>query len=99
MRVILEINAVGLLRGNTVLAKKEMLCPFSDRICKNCSVYIGRHYLLCNKAGYRGNKGRGTSNTEGENHDSRKPVKITVPELEYIEELDPYLRFDDLESE
>jgi hypothetical protein len=40
------------------LAKKEMMCPFLSRLCKNCAIYIGRHYYLCFSANYRGNKDR-----------------------------------------
>jgi hypothetical protein len=29
------------------VAKKQMKCVFSKRQCKNCSLYIGRHYYLC----------------------------------------------------
>lgn len=44
------------------MAKLKMKCPFSDRLCKNCSFYIGRHYFLCYKPEYRGhieNSGNG----------------------------------------
>ncbi|HJX03481.1 MAG TPA: hypothetical protein VJ488_02860 [Dehalococcoidia bacterium] len=36
------------------MAKAEMKCPFSGKMCRNCSVYIGRHYFLCFKPKYRG---------------------------------------------
>lgn len=36
------------------MAKTEMKCPFSGKMCRNCPVYIGRHYLLCFKPQYRG---------------------------------------------
>lgn len=29
------------------MAKKQMKCVFSRRQCKNCSLYIGRHYYMC----------------------------------------------------
>jgi hypothetical protein len=51
------------------MAKSKMKCPFSDRLCKNCSFYIGRHYFLCYKPDYRGyiknnNKGKNKANKE-----------------------------------
>ena len=36
------------------MAKRRMLCPFSSQLCRNCSVYRGRHYALCFSEGYRG---------------------------------------------
>jgi hypothetical protein len=36
------------------MAKAEMKCPFSGKMCRNCPVYIGRHYFLCFKPQYRG---------------------------------------------
>jgi hypothetical protein len=36
------------------MAKKEMVCAFSDKSCKNCPLYIGRHYFLCFNPKYRG---------------------------------------------
>ena len=36
------------------MAKLDMKCPFSQKLCKNCSFYIGRHYYLCYKPEYRG---------------------------------------------
>lgn len=39
------------------MAKNQMKCVFSVNQCKNCPVYIGRHYFLCyyGKTGKRGN--------------------------------------------
>ena len=34
-----------------------MLCPFSNKLCKECPVYRGRHYFLCFQAKYRGHLG------------------------------------------
>jgi hypothetical protein len=31
-----------------------MICPFSGKYCKECSLYRGRHYFLCFKDKYRG---------------------------------------------
>jgi hypothetical protein len=36
-----------------------MICPFSGATCKNCAIYIGRHYYLCYCTNYRGYVGQG----------------------------------------
>ena len=36
------------------MAKVDMKCPFSGRLCKSCPIYVGRHYYLCFKPEYRG---------------------------------------------
>ena len=78
------------------MAKNEMVCPFSDRACKNCSLYIGRHYLLCYKSQYRGYM----KNTR-EDYGNRvtgpyAKEDFSVPELVYIEELDVLSRLDQI---
>jgi hypothetical protein len=40
------------------MAKRRMLCPFSSQLCRDCSVYRGRHYALCFSEGYRGYLGK-----------------------------------------
>lgn len=77
------------------MAKREMLCPFSDRLCKNCSLYIGKHYFLCYKPGYRGyikevKPGSGEKTTYFPGSPGRKD--LDVPELEYRKDLDPFTR-------
>jgi len=36
------------------MAKTKMICPFSERLCKDCPIYRGRHYYICFKPDYRG---------------------------------------------
>jgi len=36
------------------MAKIDMVCPFSDRLCDECPLYRGRHYYLCFCKKYRG---------------------------------------------
>ncbi|MBN1367396.1 MAG: hypothetical protein JW967_05675 [Dehalococcoidales bacterium] len=36
------------------MAKLPMRCPFSGKMCKECSYFRGRHYYLCNDKSYRG---------------------------------------------
>jgi hypothetical protein len=31
-----------------------MLCPFSKELCRECTVYRGRHYYICFRKEYRG---------------------------------------------
>jgi len=41
------------------MAKIPMLCPFSKELCRECTVYRGRHYYLCFQKEYRGYLGKG----------------------------------------
>jgi hypothetical protein len=36
------------------MAKEDMLCPFSGKLCRECPLYRGRHYYLCFNKKYRG---------------------------------------------
>jgi len=36
------------------MAKIDMLCTFSHRLCDECPLYRGRHYYLCFNEKYRG---------------------------------------------
>jgi len=29
------------------MAKEATLCPISGKACRNCPLYIGRHYFIC----------------------------------------------------
>jgi len=42
------------------LAKEEMICPFLGKPCKNCAIYIGRHYYLCHDINGRRKIGKKT---------------------------------------
>ena len=35
------------------MAKARMLCPFSKKSCRECGVFLGRHYYLCYEPEYR----------------------------------------------
>ncbi len=53
------------------MAKIDMVCPFSHRLCDECPLYRGRHYYLgfCEK--YRGYLGKLKENAKpGSNHQS-----------------------------
>jgi len=43
------------------MAKLKMLCPYSHQLCKECSVFRGRHYYLCFCKNYRGYLGEETN--------------------------------------
>ena len=36
------------------MAKEDMICPFSGKLCRECALYRGRHYYLCFSRKYRG---------------------------------------------
>lgn len=36
------------------MAKNKMLCPFSNKLCRECPIYKGKHYYLCYRREYRG---------------------------------------------
>ena len=51
------------------MAKTNMLCPFSDRLCSECPLYRGRHYYLGSCQKYRGYIEKEEGKTEsGNNH-------------------------------
>lgn len=53
------------------MAKTDMLCPFSNRLCSECPLYRGRHYYLSSCKRYRGYIGQSGANTKaGNNHHS-----------------------------
>jgi hypothetical protein len=46
------------------MAKIDMLCPFSHRLCDECPLYRGRHYYLCFCEKYRGYIGEAEGDTK-----------------------------------
>ncbi len=78
------------------MAKRGMLCPFSGRLCKNCSAYIGRHYFMCYKPGYRGYLGdeKRSRKENGAQSVTNRKTDFSVPELKHRENLDPFTRED-----
>jgi hypothetical protein len=49
------------------MAKEEMLCPFSGKLCRECPLYRGRHYYLCFSKKYRGHLEKSEEATKGTN--------------------------------
>jgi hypothetical protein len=43
---------------NILMAKLKMICPYSHQLCRECSVFRGRHYYLCFCKDYRGYLGK-----------------------------------------
>jgi len=46
------------------MAKEDMLCPFTGKLCRECSLYRGRHYYLCFNKKYRGHLEKPGGNTK-----------------------------------
>jgi len=40
--------------GVQSMAKINMICPFSGKLCRECPQFRGRHYYLCFYTKYRG---------------------------------------------
>lgn len=49
------------------MAKEDMLCPFSGKLCRECPLYRGRHYYLCFSKKYRGHLEKSEGVTKGIN--------------------------------
>jgi hypothetical protein len=47
------------------MAKQDMLCPFTGKLCRECGLYRGRHYYLCFSKKYRGHLGKSEGITKG----------------------------------
>jgi len=63
------------------MAKVSMVCPFSNKMCKDCAVYRGSHYYLCFKKEYRGcllgDNGKGSKEKTVY---GMKDLKVEVPD-------------------
>jgi hypothetical protein len=58
------------------MAKDRVMCPFSNKLCKECALYRGRHLNLCYIPDYRGYLGVGKRT--GENKSFEIPDKIAA---------------------
>lgn len=61
------------------MAKFEMLCPFSEKICIECPQYRGRHYYLCFNTKYQGYLG-GKKNEKKQSAGLRGVRNFNMPE-------------------
>jgi hypothetical protein len=50
------------------MAKTNMLCPFSNKLCSECPLYRGRHYYLSLCQKYRGHINQPGNNKPDNNH-------------------------------
>jgi hypothetical protein len=56
------------------MAKTNMLCPFSNKLCRDCPLYRGRHYYLSSCPQYRGYIQRPEGKTKLGNDNNHHPV-------------------------
>jgi hypothetical protein len=49
------------------MAKEDMICPFTGKLCRECPIYRGRHYYLCFNKKYRGHIEKPGGDTEENN--------------------------------
>jgi hypothetical protein len=49
------------------MAKEDMICPFTGKLCRECPIYRGRHYYLCFNKKYRGHIEKPGEDTRGNN--------------------------------
>ena len=74
------------------MAKEDMICPFSGKLCKECALYRGRHYYLCFSKEYRGRleKPGGDTRKSSPGTSEAEPVKqIQVP-VKMSSAIDPF---------
>jgi len=78
------------------MAKIDVICPFSNGLCKDCAYYRGRHYYLCFSKEYRGYLGRPRRNSKqvkyqgyiGKPWTNFKQVKAPLSEKDLRERID-----------
>lgn len=61
------------------MAKTKMLCPFSNKPCRECPQYRGRHYYLCFCKKYRGYIGETGEKVNPESWQTEADVKFEMP--------------------
>jgi hypothetical protein len=76
------------------MAKEDMLCPFSGKLCGECALYRGRHYYLCFSKKYRGHLEKSEVAAKGTNPgtsevkpDEQFEVPVKIPSA-----VDPFKR-------
>jgi hypothetical protein len=85
------------------MAKIEMLCPFSQRLCDECPLYRGRHYFLCFCKDYRGYIGKSRGNirpgTDQHEVDFKTLWKQLEPRLSHKVEAEPKIKLKVIDME
>ena len=72
------------------MAKTDVLCPFTHKLCKECALYRGRHYFLCFCKQYRGYIGGAKENTK---------ARIVYPDFEALTKLEEPWDYTDLQPQ
>ena len=69
-----------------------MICPFSGKYCKECSLYRGRHYLLCFNNRYRGYIKESAAESNGDTDNTKDKVNniFKLNSLSESKSLDPF---------
>jgi hypothetical protein len=75
------------------MAKINMVCPFSGKLCEECPLYRGRHYFLCFCEKYRGHM-----DELGDVGDTTSPLasglrgmrKFEIPSIKPRSAIDPF---------
>jgi hypothetical protein len=76
------------------MAKEDMLCPFSGKLCRECPLYRGRHYYLCFNKKYRGHlekSGGGTRGTNPGTSEVKPDEQFEIP-IKMPSAVDPFKR-------
>ena len=74
------------------MAKENMLCPFSGRLCRECPLFRGKHLNLCYSEKYRGHLPGVMKAPAKSKKDSNSKFEMP-PEVEGVKVLDPF-KFD-----
>jgi hypothetical protein len=77
------------------MAKTEMICPFTNELCRECALYRGRHYYLCFCEKYRGHLDE-SEVASGENVSSRfqsiSSNTFKIPQVISASAIDPFAK-------
>ena len=75
------------------MAKKNMICPFTGKLCRDCAIYRGRHYYLCfskKYRGYLGEPGGDNSSNNSDTSEAERVIQIQVP-VKMSSAIDPFI--------
>ncbi len=85
------------------MAKIDMVCPFTQRLCDECPLYRGRHYYLCFCEKYRGYIGEaeGDTGSGSDQHsvDFHALMKLMEPWAGHRPEAEPKVRLKVIDME
>jgi hypothetical protein len=84
---------IGECIGGLPVAKRKMVCPFSNRLCEECALYRGRHHYLCFCEKYRGYLAEPKDSRQAE-YDTRPRKnsngKFEMPTMIVTRAIDPF---------